>query len=176
MRDETPPRKPLKERVPAAVNDRNPGGASLRPSSVSKSLRGNADWRLSAQGALGLADKLGESRHIVNGQLGQHLPVDGDAGFLQAVHQKAVGHALGPGSGVDAGDPQPPEISLLSLSVGIGPGKGMKIGLSGSFIDVLFPSPISFSDGKKFLSLSIASATAFDAGHRKSPLSWKLTN
>lgn len=76
---------------------------------------------LFAQRVSRLAGELREGRHIVDGELGQHFPVDIDSCLFQPVHQDAVGKALCAGCGIDSGDPQAPEVPLFSLPVGVGP-------------------------------------------------------
>src|SRR5690606_7432041 len=63
-----------------------------------------------------------EGGDVVDGELGEHLAVNLDAGVLQAVHEAVVGHALGAGRGVDALDPQAAEVALLGATVAVGVG------------------------------------------------------
>src|SRR3712207_6433075 len=76
-------------------------------------------WRLrrrrrSLSGALG---ESAEGLGIAHGDVGQDLAVQLDAGELQAVHERAVGHALEARGGVDAGDPQAAEVALAVAAV-----------------------------------------------------------
>ena len=63
-----------------------------------------------------IRDRLCECSRIVDSQFGQHLSVDIDAGFLQAVDQSAVGDIVHSCSSVDSCDPQFSVVSLLVLS------------------------------------------------------------
>src|SRR4029079_17935003 len=53
-------------------------------------------------------------------QVGQHLAIDLDLGFLQAGHEGAVAHAQLPDGGVDAGDPERADHALLVAAVAVG--------------------------------------------------------
>src|SRR4051794_21549022 len=56
----------------------------------------------------------------MDGDIGQHLPVHLDLGFVEAVHQFRVAHALEPRGGVDAGDPEAAEGPLFVAPVAVG--------------------------------------------------------
>ena len=58
-----------------------------------------------------------ESLRIVNCQVGEHLAVDFDAGFVQVTHQLRVGEALQASSGIDTLDPQCAEVTLFVAAV-----------------------------------------------------------
>src|SRR5215210_6931367 len=84
-----------------------------------------------------LAGALGESPEglgVAHGDVGQHLAVQLDAGQLQAVHERAVAHALLAGGGVDAGDPQAAEVALAVAPVAIGVGVGLHDRLLGPLV------------------------------------------
>src|SRR5262249_27156552 len=59
---------------------------------------------------------------VVDGDVGEDLPVHVDLGLLQAIHQLRVAHALLPGGGVDPCDPEPAEIALAGAPVAVGVG------------------------------------------------------
>ncbi len=69
---------------------------------------------------LGQVNDLRKGGAIVDGQFGQHLPVDDNARFLQPVHQLAVGDAIQAGGGVDSGDPQLAEVPPAQPPVNVG--------------------------------------------------------
>src|SRR5690625_3571038 len=75
---------------------------------------------LRCERALRLFGQRGKPGGVVHGDVRQHLAVQGDAGLGEAVHEAAVAHAVDPGRGVDAGDPQRAEIALLLLAVDVG--------------------------------------------------------
>ena len=55
-------------------------------------------------------------------KVGKHLAVDVNDRFFQPAHKLGVAHIVHAGPGVDAGDPQSSEISLLGAPVAIGVG------------------------------------------------------
>src|SRR4029077_2203105 len=69
-----------------------------------------------------LPGELHESAEGVAGgdrDLGEHLAVDLDPGLVEAVDQLRVAHALEPRGGVDAGDPEAPELALAVAAVAV---------------------------------------------------------
>ena len=65
-------------------------------------------------------DERGERGGLADGELGEDLAVDLDTGDLQALDEPVVGHPVRAGRGVDAGDPQLPEVALLGAPVAVG--------------------------------------------------------
>ncbi len=63
---------------------------------------------------LGLLGERRERRRLVDGHVGEHLAVERHAGRLEPADQLAVGEAVLARRGVDADDPQPPEVALLA--------------------------------------------------------------
>src|SRR5207253_8483222 len=57
---------------------------------------------------------------IADREVGEHLPVELDAGLRAPVDELVVRQAVRTGGGVDAGDPEAPERPLLDLAVAIG--------------------------------------------------------
>ena len=59
---------------------------------------------------------------VVDGEIGQCLAVELDAGDLQALHQLRIRQLVLAGRGIDARDPQPAELPLplLAALVGVG--------------------------------------------------------
>ena len=56
---------------------------------------------------------------VVQSQVGQHLAVEFDTGFLQTAHQHRIGHPVSPGSCADTHDPQSTEIALFLFAVAV---------------------------------------------------------
>src|SRR5215212_10098530 len=75
---------------------------------------------LAIKGVLGLGDDGGEDLRFGNRQVGQDLAVKVDLGQLQAVDEPGVGEAVLAGAGVDALDPERPEIPLALLASLVG--------------------------------------------------------
>src|SRR3954453_4416738 len=69
------------------------------------------------EGGLRDLDERDEGRHVVDGQVGQDLAVDLDAGQAEALDEPVVGQAVGPGARVDALDPELAELALLLAAV-----------------------------------------------------------
>src|SRR5688572_351303 len=84
-----------------------------------------------------LAGALGESAEglgVAHGDVREHLPVELDLGQLEAVHELGVAHAVLPSGGVDAGDPQAPEVALAVAAVAVGVGVGLHDRLLGPLV------------------------------------------
>src|SRR5438105_8039226 len=65
-------------------------------------------------------DEGGEGLRVAHGDVGQHLPVELDAGQAKAVDETAVARAVGTGGGVDALDPELAEVAFAGAAVTIG--------------------------------------------------------
>src|SRR3954447_17326723 len=74
---------------------------------------------LGRRGLAGALDESAEGLGVAHGDVGQDLAVQLDAGQCQAVDERAVGHALGTCGGVDAGDPEPAEVTLAVATVAV---------------------------------------------------------
>ena len=68
------------------------------------------------EGSLGLLGQSGESGGIADGDLGEHLAVEIDAGLLQTVDERGIVHAVELRGSGDSGDPQAAEVTLLLLA------------------------------------------------------------
>src|ERR671923_581835 len=102
---------------------RRPGGSGCRR------LLGGSGRRLS--GGIG---KSAEGLGVADGDVGQDLAVEVDAGELEAVDERAVAHAVLPRGGVDADDPQAAEVALAIAPVAIGVGVGLHDRLLGALV------------------------------------------
>src|ERR687893_2729980 len=69
------------------------------------------------QGGLGALHIGGESRRLVDGQLGQNLAIDLDPSLAETVDKSGIGHVMHPDSGVEALDPESAEGALLVATV-----------------------------------------------------------
>src|SRR3954451_25067170 len=74
---------------------------------------------LGRRGLAGALDESAEGLGVAHGDVGQNLAVQLDARQLQAVDERAVGHALGARGGVDAGDPEAAEVTLAVATVAV---------------------------------------------------------
>src|SRR5688500_16943120 len=67
----------------------------------------------------GQSHQAGKRCAVGHRHLREHLPVDLNAGRLEASHQPAVGEAVLPRGSVDPNDPEPVEIPLLVAAIPI---------------------------------------------------------
>ena len=72
---------------------------------------------LLSKGALRGGDETGEGLGIMDGDLREHLAVDGDVRFLEAVHEDGVGDIVDAASGIDSLDP---ELTIVPLDEATG--------------------------------------------------------
>ena len=63
---------------------------------------------------LGHLGQPAEGVRVAHGEVGEHLPVDLDAGLLEPRHEPAVAQAVDPRRRVDAGDPERAELATSS--------------------------------------------------------------
>ena len=108
---------------------------------------------LLVQRSLGLLRQHRERGGIGDGQLGQHLAVDVDAGHLQAIHQPGVTQAVDAGRRVDAGDPQAAEVALLQLAADVCIAKRTANLLAGSTILLALCAKITLGELKNLTTL-----------------------
>src|SRR5690606_27620304 len=73
-----------------------------------------------SSGLLRRPDELGEGLRVAHCHLGEYLPVDLDLGRREAGDQLAVGGPVLTGGRVDAGDPEPAELTLARPAVAVG--------------------------------------------------------
>src|SRR3974390_949062 len=71
------------------------------------------------QRRLGLLGQALKSGGIVDGEIGEDLAVELDAGFLQAVDEAVVADAVQLGGGADADDPQGTVLALALFASGV---------------------------------------------------------
>src|SRR5204863_461662 len=132
---------------------------------------------------LDLAGDLVESRLVANGEVREHLAIDVDVGALQARHERAVAHAELAHRGVDASDPQRPELAFLLPAVAIGVLPRFHQRLLRDPVDVLAPAAEAlrlFEDflvarARRYASLDSwhgALLTTSTAASRESPPCW----
>src|SRR5687768_11149786 len=154
----TPPGKACSKRKKARIN--------IRASSRSLSLPSGLLRKRSA----GLGDDRLERLALVHRDIGQDLAVEIDSGEFEAVHELAVGQALGPDGGVDALDPQGAEAALLHLAVAIGILPGLLDGLAGDADRVLAAAVIALRLIQQSLVAGLGGRPALDACHLYIPL------
>src|SRR4029453_18758108 len=154
--DRTPSGPSSRKRPPARA--REDGRASLRAARTAGLLglvipSTTAAWgrpsglAAGAAGAVqalaGAGDQARERARGGDRDVGQDLAVDLDAGRGQAGDEPVVGHALGPGGGVDPGDPQGPEVALARPAVPVGVAQGVHDLLVGGPVGASPAAPVA---------------------------------
>src|ERR1700687_4392114 len=118
----------------------------------------------------GLADDGLERSRLGDGEVGQHLAVDHDAGLAQAGDEAAVVQPERAHRRIEPLDPQSAEGALLSLAVAEGILARLLHRLLGDADGVLAPAAIALGGLEHFLVLRMGCDAAFDACHGRSPL------
>ena len=89
---------------------------------------------------------------IVHGQVGEHLTVDFDAGFVDEAHEAAVREILEAGSGVDTLYPECAEVAFFLLTVAVSVGQTFLPGVFGDGPDIAAAAVVSAGEFEDFLS------------------------
>ena len=100
---------------------------------------------------------------LADGQLGQDLAVEGDAGFLDSAHEGGVGDTELVHAGIDAGDPEAAEIALLVAAIAVLVLEGLQDGLAGLADAGTTDKAVAFSLSAQFLVFGVGSDAAFDS-------------
>lgn len=116
-------------------------------------------------GTLDLVDEGGKAFLVEDGHVGKDLAVETDAGLLEAVHEHGVGHAVGTGAGIDTGDPQTAERTLLIAAVTVSILTGAHNSLLGNAVDVVAAEAETLGKGKNFLMTGTSRHTTLNSGH-----------
>ena len=91
--------------------------------------RGGDDTGLECEALAGDLRNFGKGLLVGDGEFGEDLPVDLDTGLAQTVYERAVGHVVETGPGIDPGDPETAEITFpcaaIAISVFAGPVDGL---------------------------------------------------
>lgn len=99
----------------------------------------------------GLGDHSGEGLWIAHGQIGQHFAVEGDVGFLHHGDQTAIGCSVLSRRGVDAGNPQPPQIAFAQATIARGIPQALQHGLVGALEEQVLGTTLPFGELQYFL-------------------------
>src|SRR5581483_9782042 len=110
-------------------------------------------------------DNRGKRRLVHHSHVGQDLAVEFDRGFLQAVHEHAVGHAVFTRGRVDTGDPQCAEHALLVAAIAIGILPGAHDRLLGDAIDLAATAAVTLGLVENFLVTGTCRYPTFDSRH-----------
>src|SRR5690606_4987343 len=113
-------RRPERRRRRCMGRGRVPVGSTVSAGARSR-RRGGRGGGPGRRGGGGGGPREGRDGVLVgDGQVGQHLAVALDAGGSEAGHEHAVARAVLAARGVDALDPQPPEVALAGPPVAVG--------------------------------------------------------
>src|SRR6266480_551645 len=114
-----------------------------------------------------LAD-LAVRRRIAYGEIGEDLAIDLDARLAQSVHELVVRQRVQPGGGVDAGDPEAPELDFLGTAVAVGVLRRPFGRFLRGLPELAAPAPIALGELHHLVLALQARDVAFDARHRVS--------
>src|SRR4051794_3392138 len=142
----------------ALLAERRPGEALVGRSGRS------AGRRLS--GGLG---KASEGLGVADGDVGQHLAVQLDAGQLEPVHEGPVAHPVLPRGGVDAGDPQAAEVALAVAAIAIGVGVRLDQRFLGALVVRVRFAAVALRQRQDGAALLLGVQRALDASHGYEP-------
>ncbi len=115
--------------------------------------------------AFHLFHEAGETCLVKDSHIGQNLAVQSDVGLLQAVHEHAVGHAVGAGAGIDTSDPQATENALLVAAVTISVLTGLHHRLLGNAENIIATKDETLGEFHNLLMTSASGNTTFYSGH-----------
>src|SRR5580692_7059240 len=140
--------------------------ASARPvravrSDKTRPFRGSGD----TESGLGLLGDRAKRRHVVHGEVGEHLAVDLDSGLVQAVDDAAVGKAIGPCCRIDARDPQRAEFALVRPPVAVGVLARLDDSLLGRTVDLAPGVVVALRLGKNLLVTTSRRHATLDSCH-----------
>src|ERR1700688_4264165 len=146
--------------------------AALPKRSLGQAKRGlgKAGWsgRCRQRGLGPFHDRL-ECGRLGNSEIGQHLAVDQQPGFGEAVDKSAIAQPERPHRRVQPLNPQRPEGALPPLAVPEGVLVRLLDRLLGDPDGVLPPAVIALGGFEDLLVLGVSGDATFDAGHGRSP-------
>jgi len=108
---------------------------------------------------------LSKSLGIVDGEIGEHLTIQLDSGFFEAIHEPAVGEAIRSGGRVDSGDPERTEVTLSDTSIAVSVLEGSLHVAAGCSQQLAARSAIPFCLFQYFLASSSGRDRIADACH-----------
>src|SRR6266853_6931813 len=142
---------------------------STSASACSTSAMRESVTALGREAGLGFLCDGRKGRHVMYRKIGEHLAVDGEARLAQSVDQRAIGHAAQTRRGVDAGDPQRAELTLLFAPAAIGVLARLDDRLLGGAEDFAPGIEIALCLLENFLVPPARDDTAFNSCHVLSP-------
>src|SRR5258706_5237420 len=120
-------------------------------------------------GRLGGLHELREGRGIGGREIGERLAVELHARPLEARHELAVAQLVGPGGGVDADDPEAPEVALLAAPADEREVARAVHRLLGGPIELALVEEVALGQSQELLPPLPSLAPPFDSRHRRRP-------
>src|SRR5579883_3484800 len=120
---------------------------------------------LRSEGAFGLLGEAFKRGLVFDGQVGEDLAIEFDAGFLEAADEPGVAEAVGLGGGADADDPERAELALALLATGVSELEAALDGLFGGAVEFGFCQEITAGAVEDFFPLGAALGSTFYARH-----------
>lgn len=115
--------------------------------------------------ALHLFHEAGKAGLVEDSHIGKNLTVQSDVSLLQAVHEHAVGHAVGASAGIDTSDPQATENALLIATVTVSVLTGLHHRLLGNAENIIATKNETLGEFHNLLMTSTSGYTTFYSGH-----------
>ena len=144
--------------------------ASLASLASSPAVAVAVAWRpCLGGGGLGHLDQRRERSRVGDGEVGEDLAVDLDAGQAQAGDEAAVAHAVLAGTGVDALDPELAEVTLAGPAVAVGVLQGVHDLLVGRLVAAALVAVVALGRLEDGAVVLPAVDGALDPGHGGAP-------
>jgi hypothetical protein len=115
--------------------------------------------------SLGLLDQRLETGGVINGYVGQNLPVKINASAFKAVDEQAIGNLRSPARRVDTHDPQRAEIALLQTSTDIAIAKRLLDSFLGRTVQFGLGKKVTLSEAKGFVAIISPTGSSFYSWH-----------
>src|SRR4029453_7606079 len=147
-----------------------------RAPAISARARSWICWTRGSPFTLGAARRsrrlrqLGEGGGVVHGELGQDLPTQRDAGFLEPIHESRVREPEGAARRVHADDPERARPPLLLLAPPVGEGARPKHRLRGRTVEAPPPAEVALRLLENFLPALAGLPPALGPWHGVAPL------
>lgn len=117
------------------------------------------------EGFLRGLNQTGEGLGIVDGDLGEHLAVDGDLGFLETAHELGVGDVVDAASGIDPLDPKFAVVALDEATGIVRVTERVTDLLFGGFEEEVLGAEIAFSSLQDLFATGTGNGATFDSSH-----------
>src|SRR5262245_34870978 len=127
-----------------------------------------------ARGRLGELGQRTERARVRDGENGQVLAIDLEPGFHEPAVEAAVGEPVRPRPGVDARDPEAPELALALLAVAVGVLPAALDGLAGNAHEPVAAAEVALGVREDLVVAPLARDAALDSGHGRELLDLEI--